>query len=276
MIGGAKFTAHLSLSSSVVESRNVLAKIEGSNHPDESVMYGAHWDAYGVGAPDATGATLRRGANDDGLGVAGLLEIARAFAAGKRPERTVLFGIWTAEERGLLGSETYAAHPLHSLGKTVANFTIDILETAGPAHDVMLVGAGQDSLEEDLAAAAKGQNRVVTPDTHPEKGLFFRADHFSFAKRGVPTLLLMALGGGADLVAGGRDAGTKWVEDYTANCYHKTCDSWDPDWDLRGAAQDVDLLYQLGRDLAFSRGWPRWNDSSEFKAVRAASDKERP
>jgi Zn-dependent M28 family amino/carboxypeptidase len=158
----------------------------------------------------------------------------------------------------------------------VANFTLDVLNTAGPAHDVVLVGAGQDSLEEDLAAAARGQNRVVTPDSHPEKGLFYRADHFSFAKRGVPTLLIMALGGGADLVQGGREAGSKWVDDYTANCYHKPCDALTAEWDLRGAAQDVDLIYDLGRGLAFSRRWPHWQEGSEFAAIRTMTDRERP
>ncbi|HMA48904.1 MAG TPA: M28 family metallopeptidase [Magnetospirillaceae bacterium] len=276
MIGGVTFSAHLAVAASTVQSRNVLAQIKGSKHPDESIMFGAHWDAYGVGAPDAQGNTIRRGANDDALGAAGVLEIARAFASGKHPERTVLFALWTAEERGLLGSETYAAHPLYPLAKTVANFTLDVLNTAGPAHDVVLVGSGQDSLEQDLAAAAKGQNRVVTPDSHPEKGLFYRADHFSFAKRGVPTLLIMALGGGADLVDGGREAGSKWVDDYTANCYHKPCDALTADWDLRGAAQDVELVYDLGRDLAFSRRWPRWSEGSEFKSIRAATEKERP
>jgi len=275
MVGGARFSARLSVASSVVQSRNVLAKIAGTKHPDETILFGAHWDAYGVGAPDAQGNTIRRGANDDALGVAGVLEIARAFAQGKKPERTVLFAIWTAEERGLLGSETYAAHPLYPLAKTVANFTLDVLNTAGPARDVVLVGAGQNSLEDDLAAVAKTQGRVVTPDSHPEKGLFYRADHFAFAKRGVPTLLIMALGAGPDLVQGGREAGNKWVDDYTANCYHKPCDAWSADWDLRGAAQDVDLVYELGRDLAFSRHWPRWNGNSEFLAVRATSEKER-
>jgi Zn-dependent M28 family amino/carboxypeptidase len=275
MIGGATFSAHCAVRSSIVESRNVLAKIEGTEHPDEVVIYGAHWDAFGVGAPDDKGNTIRRGANDDALGVAAVLEIASAFAQGKKPARTVLFALWTAEERGLLGSEAYAAHPLYPLAKTVANITIDIMNTAGPAHDVMLVGAGQDSLETDLTVVAAGQNRLVTPDTHPEDGLFFRADHFSFAKRGVPTLLIMALGGGTDLVDGGRAAGTRWVEDYTANCYHKPCDSWRADWDLRGAAQDADLLYQLGRELAFSRRWPRWKEGSEFRAARTASDQER-
>jgi Zn-dependent M28 family amino/carboxypeptidase len=267
-LGAETFSATLNITHTVIRSRNVLAKITGAKWPGETVMFGAHWDAYGVGQPDAHGQTIRRGANDDGLGVAGVLEIARAFAKGPRPERTVVFGIWTAEERGLLGSETYAAHPLYPIAKTAADFTMDVLQTAGPSHDLVLVGAGQDSLEADLARAAAAQGRVVTPDFHPEKGLFYRADHFSLAKRGVPTLLIMGMAGGPDLVAGGRAAGERWVDDYTANCYHKTCDAWDPNWDLRGAAQDVDLIYEIGRDLANSHRWPDWNAGSEFKAVR--------
>jgi Zn-dependent M28 family amino/carboxypeptidase len=267
-LGGETLSATLNVTHAVIQSHNVLAKITGAQRPDETVMFGAHWDAYGVGQPDAQGQTIRRGANDDGLGVAGVLEIARAFAKGPHPERTVVFGIWTAEERGLLGSETYAAHPLYSVAKTAANFTMDVLQTAGPSHDLVLVGAGQDSLEADLARAAATQGRVITPDFHPEKGLFYRADHFSLAKRGVPTLLIMSMAGGPDLVEGGRAAGERWVNDYTANCYHKTCDAWDAAWDLRGAAQDVDLIYDLGRDLANSRRWPDWNPGSEFKAIR--------
>ncbi len=275
-LGQETLSASLTLTHATVESRNVLAKVEGSRYPDETVMYGAHWDAYGIGAPDATGATIRRGANDDGLGVAGVLEIARAFSASKdKPERTVVFALWTAEERGLLGSETYAAHPLFPLAKTVANLTLDVLQTVGFAHDVVLVGAGQDSLEQDLARLAKRQRRTVTPDSHPEKGLFYRADHFSFAKRGVPTLLIMSLAGGPDLVQGGREAGNKWVDDYTANCYHKPCDAWSADWDLNGAAQDVDLVYGIGRELAFSRRWANWDAGSEFIGIRAKSEAER-
>ena len=111
----------------------------------------------------------------------------------------------------------------------------------------------------------------MTPDSHPERGLFYRADHFSFAKRGVPVLLLMALGGGPDLVTGGREAGDRWVSAFTANCYHQGCDEWRADWELRGAAQDVALAYRIGRDLAFSSRWPQWRESSEFRGVREAS-----
>jgi len=274
-LGDETFTADFAVTHDVVESHNVLAKVVGARRPDETVIYGAHWDAYGVGKADATGQTIRRGANDDGLGVAGELEIARAFAAGPRPARTVVFAVWTAEERGLLGSETYALHPVYPLAKTAANLTMDILETAGPSRDVVLIGMGQDSLEGDLVTAAAAQGRTVTPDSHPEKGLFYRADHFSLAKRGVPTLLLMAIGGGPDLVDGGRAAGDRWVADYTANCYHKTCDAWSPAWDLRGAAQDVDLLYEMGRRLADSDRWPSWNAGSEFGPVRDRTKAER-
>ncbi len=274
-LGDETFSADFAVHHEVVESHNVLAKIVGAKRPDETVIYGAHWDAYGVGKADATGQTIRRGANDDGLGVAGELEIARAFAHGPRPDRTVVFAVWTAEERGLLGSETYAVHPVYSLAKTAANLTMDILNTAGPSRDVVLIGVGQDSLEGDLVKAAAAQGRTVTPDSHPEKGLFYRADHFSLAKRGTPTLLLMAIGGGPDLVDGGRAAGDRWVADYTANCYHKTCDAWSSAWDLRGAAQDVDLLYEVGRKLANSDRWPTWNPGSEFGPVRAKTKAER-
>ena len=197
---GARFSARLPVVHTAVESRNVLAKLTGKARPDEVVMFGAHWDAYGRQADG----TIKPGANDDGLGVAGLLEIARAFQAGPRPDRTVAFGFWTAEERGLLGSEAYAADPVFAVGKTVANITLDILNTGGPSRDVMLVGQGQNELEADLAAAARGQGRTVTPEALPERGLFYRADHFSLAKRGVPTLLFMAISGAPDLAAGGR------------------------------------------------------------------------
>jgi len=264
----ASFSADYRLSHEVVQSHNVVGKLTGKGHPEESVMFSAHWDAYGVGAPDVHGDTIRRGAADDAIGVAGVMELARAFKAAPRTERSVYFAAWTGEERGLLGSEFYGANPTTSLPKMAANFTMDVLQTAGPSKDVVLVGYGQSELDDRLAAAAKRQGRTVTPDAHPEKGLFFRADHFSLAKHGVPVMLLMGLGGGPDLVKGGKAAGDKWVNDYTANCYHKACDAWSADWDLRGAAADVDLLYAMGRDIANSRAWPDWKPGSEFKAIR--------
>jgi Zn-dependent M28 family amino/carboxypeptidase len=133
------------------------------------------------------------------------------------------------------------------------------------------VGRGQSTLEADLDAFARAQGRSVTPETHPERGLFYRADHFPFAKRGVPVLLIMGLAGGSDLVGGGREAGERWVADYTTRCYHQTCDAWSPQWDLRGAAEDVALFYAMGRDLANGRRWPDWQQGSEFRDVRARS-----
>ena len=272
---GASFSADFGVTVDKLLSHNILARIPGAKRPNESVMFAAHWDAFGIGPADATGDTVRHGAADDAIGVAGVIELARAFAAGPRPARTIAFGVWTAEERGLLGSEYYAVHPAMPLATTAANFTMDVLQTAGPSRDVVLVGAGQNELETALAAAAAKQGRTVTPDAHPERALFYRADHFSVAKRGVPTLLLMGIGGGPDLVTGGRTAGDAWVTEYTTKCYHQACDNWTPAWDLRGAAADVALLLDAGGKLANSTAWPDWNPGSEFKAVRAETASQR-
>lgn len=272
---GAAFSADYTNRFTRLNSRNVIGAIPGAKRPGETILYAAHWDAYGIGPADAAGATVRPGAVDDAVGVAAVIETARAFKAGPPPERTILFAAWTAEERGLLGSEYYAQAHAAELPKMVANYTYDVLQTAGPAKDLVLVGAGQNELEPHLAAVAARQGRAITPDPRPERALFYRADHFSLAKRGVPTVLMMAMGGGADLVDGGRAAGEKWVEDYTARCYHQTCDRWTPDQDYRGAAQDVALAFEAGRELANSARWPDWNPASEFKPVRAESAAER-
>ncbi|HEU0097520.1 MAG TPA: M28 family metallopeptidase [Allosphingosinicella sp.] len=268
---GALFSADFPVEATRVESHNLLGKISGSKRPDETIWFAGHWDAYGLGAPDARGKRVRPGALDDASGIAGIVELARAFKAGPRPERTLVFAAWTAEERGLLGAEHYAANPLFAMDKAVANLTLDTLQPNGLAQDVVLIGKGQSDLEDRLAAAAARQGRTITPDARPERGLFYRADHFAFARRGVPVLLLMALGGGVDLVHGGREAGDRWVTEFTANCYHQTCDEWRPDLDFRGAAQDVGLFYDIGRDLAFGRDWPQWSSGSEFRAIREKS-----
>jgi len=275
-LGDARFSIDMPVKTERLQSRNVLARLPGTTHPDETIIFAAHWDTFGIGEPDSEGRRIRPGANDDALGIAGVLELARAFAHAPRTQRTLVFAAWTAEESGLLGSETFGVHPLYRPEKTVADMTLDILQTAGPAHDVVLVGAGQNELEDDLARAAAAQGRTVTPDAKPERGLFYRADHFSLAKRGVPTLLLMGIGGGVDLISGGRRAGDAWVSDYTAHCYHQTCDTWSPSWNLRGAAQDVDLFYRVGLELGNSRRWPEWRPTSEFKAIRDASAAMRP
>jgi Zn-dependent M28 family amino/carboxypeptidase len=268
----ANFSADIPVTIAHITSHNILGKLTGSKYPNETVSYGGHWDAYGIGPPDAQGRTMRPGAADDALGLAAMLEDARLFAAGPRPQRTLLFAAWTGEERGLLGSEYYAQHPLFPMETMVANLTFDTLQWNGPVKDAVLVGRGQSSdMEALFASAAKAQGRYVTDENHPERGLFYRADHFSLAKRGVPVLLDMALAGAYDMVDGGRPAGEQWLSSFTATCYHQTCDSWSPSWNLRGAAEEAELFYAIGSRLANSRSWPQWNASSEFAGVRAQS-----
>ncbi|MDY7526079.1 M28 family metallopeptidase [Sphingomonas sp. 10B4] len=269
---GVTLDASIPVTHERIDSHNVLARIAGTKRAQESVMFGAHWDAYGKGPPDAQGRIYRAGANDDALGIAGLLEIARSIKAGPAPDRSVVFAAWTAEERGLLGSEYYATHPVFPLETTVANLAIDILQTAGAGNDVVLVGKGQDTLEDDMARVAATQGRRITPEGLPERGLFYRADHFSFAKRGVPVLLMMGIAGATDLKQGGIKAGQAWIDAYTGQCYHQACDEWSPDWNLAGAVQDIGLIGQIGDELAHTSGWPRWKDGSEFKAVRDRSE----
>ena len=196
--------------------------------------------------------------------------MARAYKKAPAPARSIVFGFWSAEERGLLGSETYAVHPVYPFAKTVANITLDILQTGGPSNDVMLVGKGQNSLENDLASAVAAQGRVVTNEALPERGLFYRADHFSLAKHGVPTLLFMAISGAPDLKVGGRAAGEAWLDAYM-KCYHQTCDAWSADMDFAAAAQDVGLAYAVGRGIATSDRWPEWSAQSEFRQLRLDS-----
>lgn len=269
------FSADFAVATNTLQSRNVIGKIPGKVHPDESIVYGAHWDAFGRSRSRDGKTVIRRGAVDDGSGIAAILEIARAFRAGPQPDRTLLFAAWTAEERGLLGSTWYVEHPLMSLPKTVANFTVDVLQMAGLSRNAFLVGAGQDSLQDDFVTMAKSQGRTTQEEALPERGAFYRADHLPFARAGVPVLPIMDLAGYPDLVDGGVAAGRKWLDGYMA-CYHQPCDAWSPDWDLRGAAEDTAVLYEVGRSLAFSRMWPSWKQGSEFKAIRERTESERP
>jgi len=269
-LAGVTLSAAIPSTHEAVTSHNVLARLPGTSRADEVVMLGAHWDAYGQGKPDAQGKIYRAGANDDALGVAALLEIARRMKAGAPPQRSVVFAAWTAEERGLLGSEAYAQDPVYPMDKTVANLTIDVLQIAGKARDVVLIGKGQSTMEDELAQFAAKQGRTITPESLPERGLFYRADHFPFAKRGVPVLLMMSLAGASDLEQGGRAGGQAWIDDYTGRCYHQACDAWGPEWNLAGAMQDIELVHALGWDLANSSRWPTWKPGSEFAAARGS------
>ncbi|GAJ30441.1 M28 family metallopeptidase [Acidomonas methanolica] len=267
---GTRLSVDMPVTLDRLVSRNVLAKITGARFPEESVMFGAHWDAFGESKGPDGGTVIRRGAVDDGSGIAAVLEIARALRAGPTPDRTVRFAAWTGEERGLLGSSWYVAHPLAPLEKTAANLTMDVLQMGGAARNAYVVGAGQDSLQQDFARAAAAQGRTTRPEAMPERGAFYRADHLPFARAGVPVLAVMDMAGAFDLVNGGEAAGARWLKDYMA-CYHQPCDAWHADWDLRGAAQDAAAVLAVGRGVAFSHDWPYWEADSEFRAVRENS-----
>jgi Zn-dependent M28 family amino/carboxypeptidase len=270
---GASFSANYAVEVTPVVSHNVAAKITGTSRPGETVLYSAHWDHLGIGPPDARGDTIYHGALDNASGVAGMLEIARVFSEAPKPKRTVAFVAMTAEEKGLLGSAYYAAHPLFPLATTVADLNLDGVQNAGPARDVETQGAGKSTLEDLLAEDAAKQGRYFSPDAHLEEGHFYRADHFSLAKAGVPAI---TLGPGEDLYQGGVQAGEAAHRAYVSLHYHQPSDEWSPSWDLRGAALDLGLYYELGRQLAESALWPAWKPGAEFAAVRQASASERP
>ena len=269
---GETLSAKYAVKTEVITSHNVAARLEGSKHPDETVVYSAHWDHIGVGKPDANGDTIFNGALDNASGTASLVELARGFAKGKRPERSVLFLAVTAEEKGLLGSEFYASHPLYPLAKTVAVINMDGMAPFGPSRDFGIYGSAKLELLDQLRDVAQGWDIRYTPDPKPEAGLFFRSDHFPFAKRGVPAVSYSA---GQDWVDGGVAAGKAASDDYTAKRYHQQGDEWQPDWKFAGAARDLEVLYTLGNQLANSRSWPNWSDDSQFRAPRDASAADR-
>ena len=250
---------------SAIVSRNVIGQLPGRSRPAETIVYTSHWDHLGTGQPDARGDRIYNGARDNALGVSGLLEIARLFAAAPRTDRTVVFLALTAEEKNLLGSEYDASHPLFPLETTAAVLNMDGGNVGGPTRDVAVAGDGKVTLQNDLAAAAGRQGRRLSPDPQPQAGSFFRSDHFPFAKAGVPAISFRA---GLDRVEGGVAAGQAAYDEYIATRYHQPADEWSERWDLRGFVQDVDLLYTLGHQLANARAWPQWLEGSEFKGRR--------
>lgn len=268
-LGDATFSASFAVRRATIRSRNVLGRLPGRTHPDETILYGAHWDHLGVGAPDARGDSIYNGAVDNATGVAALLELARVFAAGPVPDRSIVFAAWTAEEKGLLGSEYYAANPVYPLETTVAGFNVDALAPTGPSHDVLVVGYGQSDLEDRLERILKSDGRVIARDAHPEAGYFFRSDHFPMAKRGVPMLYIDS---GVDLLTGGTAAGEAADSAYRQDRYHQPADEYDAaTWKLEGMAQDMTGLARLGLELATSREWPNYRATSEFRPIRDAS-----
>jgi Zn-dependent M28 family amino/carboxypeptidase len=265
---GASFSLDYAVTQTRIVSTNVAGRLEGTRRPDETVIYTAHWDHLGVGAPDERGDRIYNGARDNALGIASLLEIARVWAAEPRTERSVVFLALTAEEKGLLGSEYYVQQPLYPLEKTVAVYNMDGGSTWGRSNDVAIAGEGKISLQRDLVMAARRQGREFSPDPRPEAGSFFRSDHFPFAKAGVPAI---SFRNGLNLEKGGLAAGRAASDAYNDKRYHQPSDEWSPDWDLTGAAMDVGLLSTMGREMANSRRWPEWEQGSEFKAVRDKS-----
>lgn len=247
-----------------VRSHNVVARLPGSDprRRDEYVVLTAHWDHLGRD-PKLEGDQIYNGALDNASGVAALLEVAEAATRLKRrPARTLIFLATTAEEQGLLGAAYYAAHPLYPLERTVANLNVDVVNPYGPTRDVEVIGLGRSTLDEVLQAVAAAQRRVVKADSEPEKGRFYRSDHFEFAKRGVPAVYLKA---GTDYRDRPPDFGPAKAREYLLHHYHRVSDEVRPDWDLRGAAEDTRLLFHLTWVVARAREWPSWKPGSEFQ-----------
>jgi Zn-dependent M28 family amino/carboxypeptidase len=264
-----KAKASFDLASTIKEgsSRNVIGVLPGSERPDEAVVYLAHWDH--LGKHEGEGDTIYNGAVDNATGVAGIIEIAEAFAHQQpAPKRSVVFLAVTLEESGLLGSKYYVAHPTFPVNKTVAAINLDAMNVNGPARDMVVVGKGSSELEDILTGIAATQQRVLVEESNPAGGFYFRSDHFNFAKAGVPALYAK---GGDTLVEGGIDAGKAAGEDYTTNRYHKPADEFDPNWNLAGVIQDLETLYAVGRQLVDGDSWPNWYEGNPFRAEREAS-----
>ena len=263
-----KATLSLDLKSTIVQkqSRNVIGRLDGSAHPDEAMIYMAHWDHLGK-HPNEPGDNIYNGAVDNASGVAGILEIAEAFKHQQpAPERSVVFISVTLEESGLLGSKYYVAHPVVPLDKTVGVVNLDALGVDGKTRDLTAVGMGSSQLEDVLKTVAAKQGLTVHAEAHPEAGSYFRSDHFNFAKAGVPAL---DIGSGDDLVQGGTAAGDAAAKDYNEHRYHKPGDQYDPaTWKLEGVIDDLNAAYGVGRELTSSEQWPTWYPGNPFKAAR--------
>jgi Zn-dependent M28 family amino/carboxypeptidase len=253
-----------------IHSHNVIARLTGGDPAlkNQYVIYTAHWDHFGIG-PEINGQNIYHGALDNGSGSATLMELGRAFGArSPRPKRTILFLSVTAEEQGLLGSEYYAEHPLYPLASTAAEINMDGMNVLGKTRDITVIGLGQSSLDAVAEAAARAQGRIVRPDPEPEKGFYYRSDHFSFAKVGVPAL---DLDSGIDYIGKRAGWGMKMRDDYTANDYHKPTDVIKPYWKMDGDVEDTELYMDIGERVANSAEMPQWGAKSEFKAIRDQS-----
>jgi Zn-dependent M28 family amino/carboxypeptidase len=254
-----------------LDSPNLVGYIEGTKYPDQHVIYMAHWDHMGVD-PINPDDGIFNGAQDNASGTAGVMALAEFYASQPAPERSVVFILVTAEERGLLGSDWYADYPMLPLAKAVAGINMDVMNVYGPMRDMVVVGYGNSELEDYLAKYVEQQGRYVAPEPMPEVGSFYRSDHFNLAKRGVPMLYAK---GGNDHIEYGVSYGQEKRAEYLRDAYHKPADEYDPNWDLRGVQQDLWLYYQVGHELANSSAWPNWFEGNEFRGIRDATQSQR-
>ena len=251
-----------------LDSNNVAGLVQGSTRPDELIIFMAHWDHLGL-KPELEGDQIFNGAVDNATGTAAIIELGRAFAAIEpAPERSILFLAVTGEESGLLGSAWYAEHPLYPLRQTVAALNFDSLIIDGATKDITVFGLGSSELEEYLERAATRQGRVPVNEPTPEKGYFFRSDHFNLAKKGVPVLYAEA---GVDDLEHGREWGVGKMQEYRRDRYHQPADEYSADWDWGGVLQDLELYFEIGRELAAESTFPNWYEDSEFRARRDES-----
>lgn len=262
-----RLSTTLAVKSKYDKTYNLIGKITGAKQPDEYIIYSTHWDHLGIGKADEKGDTIYNGALDNASGTAGMLEIAKAFKSmNAKPNRTLIFLAVTAEEQGLWGSEYYAQNPIYPREKTVANINMDGVNPYGKMNDIVVVGIGQSDLEDYLNEEAKAVGRYTSPEPNPVAGYYFRSDHFCFAKVGIPALYTHT---GIDHVEQGAVYGKQLQDDYVAKYYHKPSDEYDTSrWNLEGAVEDLKLLFNVGKRLAFESTWPQWKAGSEFKAVR--------
>ncbi|WP_153798238.1 M28 family metallopeptidase [Foetidibacter luteolus] len=266
---GLKLTTSMQVKAEYNQSHNVLAKITGSKHPDEYIIYTAHWDHLGVDRPDKNSDSIFNGALDNASATAGLFELARAFKSlPEKPERTIVFLSVTAEEQGLWGSAWYAENPVYPLNKTLANINMDGLNWYGKTKDVIVVGEGQSELEDILKEEAEKTGRYISYETHPEAGHYYRSDHFNFAKVGVPAMFANS---GIDVIGKDKAYGKKMEEEYNDKNYHQPSDEYTSTWNLEGAIDDLQLLFKVTRRLDAAEAFPKWKQGSEFRAIREKS-----
>jgi Zn-dependent M28 family amino/carboxypeptidase len=251
-----------------LQSHNIAAVKKGIAYPDEYILFMAHWDHLGILNSSQPGENnIMNGAVDNATGVAAILEFAKRFSEVET-DRSIMFLAVTLEESGLLGSEYFAKYPPIDLANIVAGFNYDGILPTGLTNDMVVVGYGASELEDLLENELVKSGRYINPDPNPEKGYFYRSDHISFAKRGVPVLYA---DGGFDLVAGGKEAGFLIEEEYRVDAYHGVADEYDESWDLDGLNQSIDVIFNISNELANSQQWPNWYDGNEFKSIRDAS-----